>query len=118
MNERITTLTDATFDDGLALGRPTLVDFWAEGCEPCRAMMPILEEIANEHRASLAIGSVHLDDAPQLAQRFEIMALPTLIVFVDGRAEKRLIGASSKAELLAQLQEFLTSRPAAAAEQA
>ncbi|HEU4543575.1 MAG TPA: thioredoxin domain-containing protein [Jiangellaceae bacterium] len=103
----VTTVTDTTFDDAVAEKRPVLVDFWAEGREPCKAMVPILAEIARERAADLGVATVRLDDAPELARRFEIMALPTLIVFVDGQPAKRIVGASNKRQLLAALTELL-----------
>lgn len=102
-------MTEATFDQQVAASRqPLLVDFWLEGCGPCAEAVPVLAEIAAEHGDSLSIAGVRLDDAPGLATRFEIMALPTLILFVEGQPVKRLNWTGSKAELLAGLAEFLT----------
>lgn len=101
-------MTEATFDQQLAASpKPLLVDFWLEGCGPCAEAVPVLAEIAAEHGDSLSIAEARLDDAPGLATRFEIMALPTLILFVDGHPVKRLDWTGSKAGLLAGLAEFL-----------
>lgn len=103
-------LTMDNFDDDLvgAGTQPFLVDFWVQGCGPCKALAPVLEEVAAEQADRLKVGTVQLEHAPELAGRYEIMALPTLIIFVGGLEKKRLTGALTKAELLAELEEFLT----------
>ncbi|MDP4510526.1 thioredoxin family protein [Nonomuraea turcica] len=102
-------LTTATFEDALAGAgtQPFLADFWVQGCGPCKALAPVLAEAAAEQADRLTVGMVQLEHAPELAARYEIMALPTLIVFVGGLEKTRLTGASTKAELLAELEEFL-----------
>jgi ubiquinone/menaquinone biosynthesis C-methylase UbiE/thiol-disulfide isomerase/thioredoxin len=111
MDGNVTTLTEASFDEALADRMPLLVDFWAQGCEPCKAMEPIVADIAREHADRLRVGSVQLDDAPGLAQRFEIMTLPTLILFVDKRPATRLGGARGKTDVLAAIDEVLPRHP-------
>jgi thioredoxin 1 len=102
------TLTDATFDEEIGgAAVPVLVDFWAEWCGPCKMIAPILDEIAGEHEGKLRIGKLNVDDNPKVAQRFEVMAIPTLILFKDGEPQRRLIGAKGKGQLLQELQEFL-----------
>lgn len=104
----IDTLTDATFDEEIrGADAPVLVDFWAEWCGPCKMIAPILEEIASEHPDRIRIGKLNVDDNPAVAQRFEVMAIPTLILFKDGEPVKRLVGAKGKGQLLEELQEFL-----------
>ena len=108
MADSIGTLTDATFDEEVnAADVPVLVDFWAEWCGPCKMIAPILEEIAGEQDGKLRIGKLNVDDNPGVAQRFEVMAIPTLILFKDGKVAKRLVGAKGKGQLLQELQEFL-----------
>jgi thioredoxin 1 len=108
MDGTVTPLTTTTFDDVvLRAGRPILVDFWSEACEPCKAMMPVLSQIALKCAGDLRVGTVQRDDAPELAGRFEIMTLPTLIVFIDGAPLKRITGAAGKDRLLEELGEFL-----------
>ncbi|MGW3347123.1 thioredoxin family protein [Nonomuraea rubra] len=101
-------MTAAGFDAELtgAGTQPFLVEFWASGCGPCKAMAPVLEEIAAEQAGRLRMGMVQLDHAPETAGRFEVMTLPTLIVFVGGVEKKRLTGALTKAQLLTELEEF------------
>jgi thioredoxin 1 len=108
-------LTTTTFDQEVAGSHlPVLVDFWAQGCGPCATIAPVLEEIAAEHTGRLRVAGVRLDDAPELAARFEIMALPARIIFAGGRPVKRITAVGGKSQLLADLKEFLlpTGTPA------
>jgi thioredoxin 1 len=104
----ITTLTSATFDEEVqGASEPVVVDFWAEWCGPCKMIAPILEEIATEQAGKLKVAKLNVDDSPEVAQRFQVMSIPTLIVFRDGEPAKRLIGAKGKAQLLDELADFL-----------
>ena len=100
-------LDDNTFDETIGSSEsPVLVDFWAEWCGPCKMIAPILEEIAGEQE-NLQIAKVNVDDSPDIARRFEVMSIPTLIVFKDGEPAKRLVGAKPKGALLEEIGEFL-----------
>ena len=108
MAANITTLTDANFNEEIkGSEEPILVDFWAEWCGPCRLITPILEELATEQAGKLRIAKLNVDDAPETAQRFSVMSIPTLILFKDGEPEKRLVGARGKGQLLQELQASL-----------
>mgnify|MGYP001436181898 FL=1 len=104
----ITNLSETTFDEEVgATPEPVLVDFWAEWCGPCKLIAPILEEIAAEQAGSVRIAKVNVDEAPDLARRFEVMSIPTLILFDGGVPAKRMVGAKGKAQLLEELADYL-----------
>jgi thioredoxin 1 len=103
-----TTLTDATFDEEIAgATEPVLVDFWAEWCGPCKMIAPILDQIAEEQAGKIRIAKLNVDDNPDIARRFDVMSIPTLIVFQDGQPAKRMVGAKGKGQLLEELSDFL-----------
>ncbi len=101
------TLTEQGFNATIHSEIPTLVDFWAEWCGPCRAVAPTLDEIAGEHPASLVVGKLNVDEHPAVAQRYGVMGIPTLIVFKDGVEKRRLVGARSKEVIEAEIAEFI-----------
>jgi len=108
MAEGISTLTDTIFDEEIgSASEPVIVDFWAEWCGPCKMISPILEEIATEQAGKVKVAKLNVDDNPDAARRFEVMSIPTLIVFRDGQPVKRLIGAKGKGQLLQELSEFI-----------
>jgi thioredoxin 1 len=106
----IVNLSTATFDETVAGGdKPVVVDFWAEWCGPCKAIAPILHELADEVGDQVTIAKVNVDDSPELAMRYNVMSIPTLLVFNRGEVHKRLVGAKGKSQLLQELDEFLVS---------
>jgi thioredoxin 1 len=108
VSDQITILTDATFDETIGgAEKPVLVDFWAEWCGPCKMIAPVLEEIASEQGEKLSIAKLNVDDNPDVAMRFNVMSIPTLIVFKDGEPAKRLVGAKGKGQLLQDLAEYV-----------
>ena len=107
MTGKLPDVTDGTFQsDVLESDQPVLVDFWAPWCGPCRVVHPILEEMAGE-REDLRIVSVNVDDNQQTAARFEVLSIPTLILFKDGAEAKKVIGAYPKRRLEAELEPVL-----------
>ena len=101
-------VSDATFEkDVLQSDTPVLVDYWAEWCGPCKMIAPVLEEIAKEQGGKVAVAKLNVDDNPEVARRFEVMSIPTLLVFADGEVKRRLVGAKGKAQLLQELSEFI-----------
>ena len=108
MSDGILTLTDATFDESIgSADTPVLVDFWAEWCGPCKMIAPVLEAIAKEHPDRIQVAKLNVDDNPNVARRYEVMSIPTLLVIADGEVKKRLVGAKGKPQLLEELAEFI-----------
>src|SRR5690606_31470407 len=97
----ISQLTESTFDEEVAGStEPVLVDFWAEWCGPCKMAAPILEEIATEQAGKVRVAKVNVAENPGRATRFNVMSLPTMIVFQGGQEAQRLTGARGKPQLL------------------
>ncbi len=101
-------LSDATFDEEIgAATEAVIVDFWAEWCGPCKKIAPILDQIAEEHAGKVVVAKLNVDENPETGRRFQVMSIPTLVVFQDGKAKARVVGAKSKSQLEAELAEFL-----------
>lgn len=99
------TLNKENFEETLKQNdRPVLVDFWAEWCGPCKMLNPVIEEIASESGDRATIAKVNIDEEPELAGRFGVQSIPTMVVFRDGTEQDRLVGVAPKKAIIEKLQ--------------
>ncbi|MEU3307880.1 thioredoxin [Nocardiopsis sp. NPDC055551] len=101
-------VTDATFkEEVLASDKPVLVDFWADWCGPCKQMAPVLDKLAEEYGDKIEVVKINTDQNPETPRAYNVMSLPTMNVYKDGKVVKQLIGAKPKRVLEKELGEFL-----------
>ncbi len=108
MAEHIVHISDESFEEEvLQSERPVLIDYWAEWCGPCKMIAPVLDEIATEYSDRLKVVKLNIDDNPQTPPKYGIRGIPTLMVFKNGQVEATKVGAVSKAQLIAFLDDSL-----------
>ncbi|MCI7575788.1 MAG: thioredoxin [Bacteroidales bacterium] len=100
-------ITDSNINDVLSSGQPVMVDFWAPWCGPCKMMLPIVEELANEYENKVVIGKLNVDENDETCAKFGIMNIPTMLFFKNGEMVDRQVGATRKADLQAKLDALL-----------
>ena len=106
--DAIKIVTDETFEsEVLQSPRPVIVEYWAQWCGPCRQVAPVLEAIAQEHAGQVDVVKLNTDENPRTAQRYQVLAVPTLAVFSGGQVVKQVLGARSKSALLRDFADFL-----------
>jgi thioredoxin 1 len=106
--DNVITVNDDSFDEEVSGSEtPVLVDFWAEWCGPCKMVSPVLEEIANDKAGELKVAKLNVDDNPRTAQRFQVMSIPTLLLFKGGEPASRIVGARSKNQILSEFEPHL-----------
>ncbi|KRP35141.1 MAG: thioredoxin [Opitutaceae bacterium BACL24 MAG-120322-bin51] len=103
MSENITELDSSNFEAAISASVPVVVDFWAPWCGPCKAIAPILEELAAELGDAVKICKVNVDSNSEIAGKFEIRAIPTILVFKDGVVSDTIVGLTSKEDLKAKI---------------
>jgi len=102
--ENIVVLTQENFEkEVLQASTPVLVDFWGEYCPPCRALAPILDELAADYNGRLKIGKVNVQEQPELATTYRVSAVPTMLFFKQGQVAKQIVGLKSKRDLAANV---------------
>lgn len=108
MGKATVEITDANFDsDVLQSSTPVLIDFWADWCGPCHMVAPAIEEIAGENAGKLVVGKVDVDHNPQTARKYQILSIPSMILFVDGVEKVRVVGARPKDAIMGEISAYL-----------
>lgn len=98
------TITEANFEkEVLKSDLPVLVDFWADWCGPCKMLSPIIADIAKEYEGKVKVGKINIDEEQELAMKYRVASIPTLVLFKDGQAVNRLVGAVPKSQIEAML---------------
>ena len=107
-SEKVQTFTDENFDSTVVEAEgPVLVDFWAEGCGPCRQMAPAVEALASDYDGKVTVGKLNVDEHPNVAQRFSIRGIPTLLLFNGGEVVDQLVGVADDSKLKSMLDKHI-----------
>ncbi len=103
-SEKVLNLDDSNFESTIQdKSKPVLVDFWAPWCGPCKAIAPILDELANEMSETVVIGKLDVDVCPDIAAKYNVRAIPTMIIFKEGRVLEQIVGLANKSEIKTKL---------------
>ena len=105
---KVVTITDAEFESSvLQSDKPVILDFWAEWCQPCKMLSPTVEAIADEYEEKIKVGKLNVDDNPNVATKYGIRGIPTLLFFKGGEVVQQMVGVKSKAEIKKVIDENL-----------
>lgn len=108
MSEKTVEITESSFEELVMNNeKPVLLDFWADWCAPCRMLSPVVDEIATAYEGKAVVGKVNIDEQAELAQKFGVMSIPTLILFKGGKIEKKSIGVVGKEKIAGMLDPVL-----------
>jgi thioredoxin 1 len=108
MGENVVEVNEQTWDaEVIGSDKPVLVDFWAQWCAPCRIVAPVIEELAGEFSEKVKFAKLNVDDNPRIAGQFQVMSIPTFILFDKGEAKRRFMGAMPKERFVDELSEWL-----------
>ena len=101
-------LNDANFEQEVLLSEiPVLVDFWAQWCMPCKMIAPMIDEVAKEYEGKVKVCKLNVDEAQSMASKYDVMSIPTLIIFKNGQIVDKMVGAIPKADLLSHMEKHL-----------
>ena len=104
MSAKAVEITNVSFDEKVSSNaRPVLVDFWASWCAPCRMLSPTIDQIAEDYDGKVTVGKINIDEEPELAQRFGVMSIPTLILFKEGNVVSKSVGVVGKDKIAAMI---------------
>ena len=104
-SDKVITLTKENFDSEVLNSEiPVMVDFWAQWCGPCRAVAPIIDEIAEEYDGKIRVGKLNVDEEGEIAARFRIMSIPTILLFKDGKVVEKIVGSRPKSDFTSILE--------------
>lgn len=108
MSAKAIQITNISFDERVSSSvHPVLVDFWAEWCGPCRMLSPTIDQIAQDYDGKIVVGKINIDEEPELAQRFGVMSIPTLILFKNGNAVSKSVGVVGKEKIASMIDAVL-----------
>ncbi len=108
MSAKAVQITNLSFDEKVSSSsRPVLVDFWAEWCAPCRMLSPTIDLVADDYDGKVTVGKINIDEEPELAQRFGVMSIPTLILFKNGNVVSKSVGVVGKDKIAAMIEAAL-----------
>lgn len=103
MSELVIQATDKSFDNDIKTGELVLVDFWAEWCGPCRAVSPVIDELAGEYKGKLKVLKVNVDDNQNTAMKFQVMSIPTILFLKNGQEVDKVVGAMPKSSFKSKI---------------